>query len=394
MFKNGTERRYRILFVDDVRAILLGLERLLRQNRDQWDMSFANSPEQALEMLAAQPFDIIVSDVVMPNMNGVELLEIVKEKYPGMIRFILSGHADHHILIQSVGATHQFMSKPCERSILTDAISRALALRDLFRNEDLLAIVKDATSIPTLPELYHELTEELSSATGTADRVAEIISRDLTVTAKVLQLVNSAFFGLSREIGSIGQAVSLLGAQTINSIVLTTTVFNQFSDAQLAAFNVREIFAHSIRVGARAAAIAKSAGLGKQACEEALLAGMMHDIGTLMLIDSDHDAWKKSCRDGDTQPFYTLEREILGITHAEIGAYILGVWGLPNTIVEAVAFHHVPGDAPQEVFGPLAAVYIANMEELLKDPQSSAEWDEAYLDSLNLPEALREELAG
>ena len=388
------QRKRRILFVDDIRTLLISLERLLRVHRHEWDMVFTSSGAEALEMLEKESFDIIVSDVVMPNMTGVELLEIVKERYPSMIRFILSGHADHQTLIQSVGATHQFMAKPCNRDILTEAISRALALRDLFINDDLLRVVKDATSIPTLPELYHELTAELSSSNGTAGRIGEIIAKDVTISAKVLQLVNSAFFGLSRQVDSISQAVTLLGAETINSIVLTTSVFNKFSDHQINRFGIREIYSHSIAVGATASRLVKEAGQEKRDAEEALLAGMMHDLGKLALIDSGNEIWKRLYLDRHNHdvPLHVMERELLGITHAEVGAYLLGVWGLSNTVVEAVAFHHEPGNAPSEPFGPLAAVYLADrFIQKEGDPvRFKDETDMEYLASLGMNDQLNE----
>lgn len=387
-------KRQRILFVDDMRTILLSLKRLLRVHQDSWDMEFANSGVEALEMLEKEPFDIIVSDVVMPTMTGIELLEIVKERYPRMIRFILSGHADHQILIQSVGTTHQFLAKPCDRNILTEAISRALSLRNLFKNSDLLEIVKDATSIPSLPELYNELMNELSSSSGTAARIGSIISKDLSISVKVLQLVNSSFFGLSRQIDNIGQAVTLLGAETINSIVLTTSVFNKFSEEQINVFGIRKIYAHSVAVGAMAGKLVKLAGLGKRDAEEALLAGMMHDLGLLALIDSGNETWRTLYlnQHRSERPLHVLEREQLGITHAEVGAYLLGVWGLSNTVVEAVAFHHTPGNAPSEPFGPLAAVYLANYysEYQADEANDLVELDQDYLESLGLGDKLTE----
>jgi HD-like signal output (HDOD) protein/CheY-like chemotaxis protein len=387
-------KKHRLLFVDDMRTILMSLERLLRKHQDEWDMSFANSGSQALEMLEKESFDIIISDVVMPKMNGIELLEIVKQRYPSMIRFVLSGHADHQTLIKSVGTTHQFMAKPCDRNILIAAISRALALRNLFHNDDLQVLVKDSSSIPTLPELYMELTTELSSNHGSAEKIGEIISKDITISAKVLQLVNSAFFGVSRNIDSISQAVSLLGAETINSIVLTTTVFHKFNDAQVSSFDIQEIYGHSIAVGASACQLAKQAGLEKHDAEEALLAGMMHDLGVLVLIDSGNKIWKELYinRHNSNVPLHFLEREQLGITHAEVGAYILGVWGLSNHIVEAVAYHHFPGLAPTQEFGPLAAVYLANYacRKQSSTTDYSEELDVRFLSGLKIDDLIND----
>jgi HD-like signal output (HDOD) protein len=392
--KPQTNRKYRILFVDDIRTLLLSMERQLRSQRDQWEMVFVNSAAEALERLEKESFDIIISDVVMPKMNGVELLEIVKERYPTMIRFILSGHADHQTLIQSVGATHQFMAKPCNRDVLTKAIARTLALRNLFSDQNLKEIVKDATSVPSLPELYQELTAELASPSGTAERIAQIISKDITISAKVLQLVNSAFFGLSRNIESISQAVTLLGAETINSIVLTTSVFNKFDDSLVDRFNIHKIYNHSISVGAMAARIVRHAGLDKQTTEETLLAGMMHDLGLLVLINSDCDAWKQLYleRGQHDKPLHIQERERINITHAEVGAYVLGLWGLPDTIIESVAFHHEPAHGTEEKFDPVAAVYLADhFSNALDDPaQAIKEMDPTYIEALGLKDKLKE----
>lgn len=376
-------RKKRVLFVDDLKVILLSMERLLRPYAEEWEMTFANSAKEALELIDKQPFDIIVSDVVMPEMDGVELLETIKQRHPNMIRFILSGNADYQTLVKSANATHQFLTKPCRGEILVEAISRALALRNLFKDETLLELVKDASSLPTLPELYRELTRELASSTCSADRIAEILEQDISISAKVLQLVNSSFFNLSRSVDSLAQATMLLGAETISALAFTSSIFDAFDETTVQTFKIREIFAHSLRVGHMARSIACETELEKRETEEVMLAGMMHDLGKLALIESGNPTWRRLYFETRKNglPLEPAERDQLGITHSEIGAYLLGVWGLSNTVIEAVAYHHQPTLAPHAAPGALACVYLANRfdHHYHQDPSPMLDLDMDYL---------------
>ncbi len=388
--------RQRILFVDDEPSILMGLKRLLRSHRHEWDMQFADSGEQALALLANDPFDIIVSDLRMPGMTGVQLLEKVKERYPGVSRMILSGHGDTDMIIKSVSVAHQFMAKPCDADFLQKAITRAMHLRDLFNSDVLADIVKDGSSLPTLPELYQELTEVLNAPNSSADKIAIVLERDITSSAKILQLVNSAFFGLSRQIDSISQAVALLGAETINSIALTTQVFGKFSEHEVNTFSIRDIYTHSLAVGTKAARLMKTMTGDRKLADEAMLAGLVHDLGKLVLINSDSEDWKNlyARRHESDTPFYQREKELLGVSHAEVGAYLLGMWGLSNRIVEAVAYHTDPSSAPRtDQFSSLTALYLANVFDIQQrkaDGFGKLELDEDYLAACGVADRIEE----
>ena len=387
-----TTIKQRILFVDDEPNILLGLERLLRSHRNEWHMVFVNSGEEALEKLKVETFDLIVSDLRMPGMTGVALLDQVKEQYPDMSRFILSGHGDTDMIIQSVSVAHQFMSKPCDADIFQEAITRAARLQKLFKSDMLMEIVKDGSSLPTLPELYQELTEALQSPNSTADKIAAIIAKDMSISAKVMQLVNSAFFGLSRKIDNIGQAVGLLGAETINNIVLVTQVFGKFDEKQVQEFGIREIYSQSLAVGTSASKLMKYVTKDRKLADEAMLAGMVHELGKLVLINSNNEAWRQLYleRNNLTMPLYEAEREIMGTTHAEVGAYLIGLWGISNKVVEAVAYHDTPSNAPSnEHFDSLTALYLANIFDI-KGRGVNVEFDMAYLESVGVADKIDE----
>lgn len=185
-----------ILFVDDESNVLDGLRRMLRPMRRDWSMNFVDSGEAALEHISHEGCDVIVSDMRMPGMDGVELLGTVGQECPKAVRIALSGHAEMEMLLESVCAAHQYLAKPCDDETLKATIERACALRDLLSDERLTGLVTQLDSLPSLPTLYTEVTEELARSDSSLARAGEIIGKDVAMSAKVLQLVNSAFFGL------------------------------------------------------------------------------------------------------------------------------------------------------------------------------------------------------
>ncbi len=390
------ETKKRVLFVDDEPKVLDGLRRMLRKLRDEWDMAFALSGREALEAMAHQPFDVVVSDMRMPEMDGAALLSTVKERYPGTVRLILSGHSDKEMILRSVGPTHQFLAKPCDADTLKDTVIRAYALRDLLSSDDLEAIVAGIDALPSLPALYSKLIQALQSPESSVQEVAEIISSDVGMTAKVLQLVNSAFFGLRRHIESLAQAISYLGLDTIQAIVLTAGAFSELGDNPEALQMAEALYPHSVKVGALAGAIAKSVAEDKKLIDDSVMAGMLHDVGKLVFVAKLPNVWReanKMARD-ESIPIHEAERAVSGVTHAELGGYLLGLWGLPNPIVEAVVFHHRPRTCLSQVFSVLTAVHVANElvigTETAPDDPTARQLDTDYLQELGLADRVPE----
>jgi len=187
-----------LLFVDDEPRVLQGLQRQLRPMHHEWDMHFVDDGRKALEFMAAHPVDIVVTDMMMPGMDGSQLLAEVLKRHPQTVRIVLSGHAEREAVLRLVGPAHQYLSKPCDADELRRAIARALSLRDLLGNERLKQLATRVKNLPTLPALQNQLADELRKESPSMERVAEIVSRDIGMTAKMLQLVNSAFFGLAQ----------------------------------------------------------------------------------------------------------------------------------------------------------------------------------------------------
>jgi HD-like signal output (HDOD) protein len=387
----------RILFVDDEPKVLEGLGRMLRVMRDEWEMHFATGGPEALEIMATEPFDLVITDMRMPVMNGLEFLKEVRAKYPKVIRVMLSGHADQVLIMRSVGVTHQYLSKPCDAEVLRSTVTRAIELRELLANEKIKLLIGQMSSLPSLPSLYVEIVQELQSADASIRHVGEIIAKDPGMTAKILQLVNSAFFGIRRRVSNPTDAAAYLGLETIQSLVLSVKVFSKFESYCTPGCSIDEISSHSLATAVLAKRIAEGEHAGKAMADEAFTAGLLHDLGKLVLCTNLPKQYgevvARSISAG--AGYCDVEREILGSTHAEVGAYLMGLWGLPDPIIEAIALHHRPSDCTQKNFCALSAVHAANAleNELQAGRQQStppALLDQAYIAAIGKTERLDE----
>lgn len=352
----------RILFVDDESNVLQGLRRMLHSQRHEWDMAFAGGGQEALELLSHAPFDVVVSDMRMPGMDGVQLLNEVMARYPHMVRIVLSGHSDREASLKSVQPAHQYLAKPCDAAALRNTITRACALRELLGNAVLQRLVSGMTTLPSLPTLYFEVVEAIEAPDGSLKKIGEIIERDMGMTAKILQLVNSAFFGLQRHVSSPAQAVWLLGLETTKALVLSVQIFTHFDQALVRTLALDTLWQHSMAIGSCARSIARAENCEPKVVDEAFMAGLLHDTGKLILAANLPDQYREALTLTQEQglPEWEAERATLGATHAEVGAYLLGIWGLPDAIVETVAFHHCPTLCPGQAFSPLTAVHVAD----------------------------------
>ena len=249
----------RILFVDDEEMILEVLRRMLRPLTNEWELSFAADGDKALALMEQAPFDVVVSDMRMPGLNGAELLSEVMKRYPRTQRLIHSGYADRELILQCVGSTHQYLAKPCTVETLRGVLRRAAALDDSLGSETLKQLLGRLDRLPSIPALYVELVQKLQNPEVDLDDVAAVISKDMAMTAKMLKLVNSAFFGLQCEVNTPAEAASYLGLDTIKSLVLSIQVFSQFEDAHVPGFSLDHVWPHSLQTAMAARAVAQSA---------------------------------------------------------------------------------------------------------------------------------------
>jgi len=360
------KRRMRVLFVDDEPPVLNILSVAMRPMAKEWDTHFAESGELALKMIEEKPFDVVVSDMRMPKMNGAQLLNQVLRQHPQTVRIVLSGYSDLREAMSCVGVVHQFLQKPCDLAELRSCIRRVSALENQIQHEGLRAFTAGLPNLPSAPDLYMQMLEALESPNSSAQRIADIASEDPALSAKLLQLCNSAFFGFSREVCSVEEAVQLLGVGILQSMALAVPMFSDFEKAKCPQFPLEQIWNHSAQTGLLARWIAHHhLPHGTQLSEPAFAAGVLHDLGKLIIAENLPQEYGKVLQESreHSLPLFEVERKTFGATHADVGAYLLTLWGLPLPLIEGVAYHHEPQLFGANEFGLVGAVHVANSLE-------------------------------
>ncbi len=367
-----------------------------------WDMDFAASGEEALTLIEAKVFDVVVTDMRMPGINGAQLLNHVLRRHPHCVRIVLSGYSDLSEVVNCVGLTHQFLEKPCGLDDLKDCLKRVTNVKTRLANNRINELAGSLKNLPSLPEIYLEIAAALESPNATAQRIAEIATKDPAITAKLLQLCNSAFFGFSQKVYSVTEAVQLLGVGVIQSLAMAVPIFSSFSRARCPSFPIDQIWEHSIQTGALGRRISREYLEDSYMAEQAFCAGILHDVGKIILADglpAEYAAVLKEAAETRT-PLLDIERKHFQATHAEAGAYLLALWGLPIPLVEAVANHHNPRRCGTQEFCLAGVVHVANAHQHAQTAHSefvASPLDTDYLKFVNLEqqfEIWRREMVG
>jgi len=346
----------RILFVDDEPAILAGLQNLLYKDRRRWEMVFALGGQLALDEIRKAPFDIVVSDMRMPGIDGAMLLNVIKDEWPATVRIMLSGHADREAIVRALPALHQLLSKPCDANTLRGAIERSLDGADVERDIKIRRIVGGLDKLPTPPDIYFDLSRLMQAPTTSVADVAKVVTRDPALSAKLLQLVNSAYFGTGQSTTSIQHAVALLGTDRLRYIALTASVFSPRDIETDRGFSLQDMQQTSMRAAWLARSIAEP-----EHRDEVFASTLLHDVGHVVLAlgkGAEFAAFSDRVRLGES--LLDVERELFGVTHADVGARLLAIWGLPSAIVDVVQFHHDPGSAPEPRRKLTSIVHVAD----------------------------------
>lgn len=383
-----------VLFVDTDNYMLKALKRVFRREQ-QWQVHYADGAQAALDILKAHPIKILFTEVRLVGTSGLELLRLVQSHYPDVVRIILSGYTSQDVLIESVGIAHQYLSKPCEGQQLLDTLLGAFTVQKLVDHEGLKELISGLKGLPSLPSLYVEIMAELNRADPDMEKIGEIISQDLGITAKVLQIVNSPFFGLMQAVQSPARAVGLLGLDVVRAMVLSAGTFSKFKKISAAGFSMEDLWQHGMQTAGYAKCIAHAHQCKPRVEEAAFIAGLMHDIGKLVVAANKPEAYEEiQARLAENEEaFHVAERAVYHADHAELGGYLLGLWGIPDEVLQAVAYHHAPQQGRDKGLTALTLVHVANafsnQGAALADTEFEAmDLDRAYLTAAGVWEAL------
>lgn len=371
-----------VLFVDDERLVLDGLENMLFDYMDDWEMEFVESGAEALEFLEDNPVDVIVTDMRMPGMDGSELLAKVKERHPRIVRVVLSGHAELDAAMRAISLAHRYLSKPCSPDTLISVLQRVVDLNRLISNDALLETIGDVDQLPARPTIYTQLAQITNSSDFSSKDIISLIEQDVGVATKIIKTANSPIFSRANRVNSVRDAVLRLGALTIRDLVLGLETYRH----QGLPLDIEHLHCKAQVVASVAKKIAP-----EDQVSDAFLAGLVHDIGLVVQAISCPERYANIELIMESQGIPRVEAELkeYGHTHAEMGAYLLGLWGLPTDVVEAVCHHHTPNRPQHNEFCSMSAVYVASTlcSEILSE-RPAAPIDMNYLERIGVSERL------
>lgn len=360
----------KVLFVDDEPYVLEALRDMLRPFRHRWSLSFANGGPEALDLLDRNTMDLVVTDMRMPGMDGAELLSTLKQRHPHIMRAVLTGQSDLRSAERLLPVAQQMILKPCDRGRLEDLLSRAERIRALLPEQTVRACVGRIERLPPAPRVYATLVSAIEKGDTSARDVAQIVAGEPAMAAKLLQLANSSFFRLARQISTVEEAVVHLGFLTVRNLVLSVEVFESAAPLPAASeLTVEGIREHALLVGRIATRICPPT----LPTQVVFLAGLLHEIGLLVLgmgMPQEIAAAIQHAADAHI-PLVSAERELLHATHAQAGGYMLGLWGLPLDLMEAVATHDDPWPEPRHMEPSLDLCTVTHFANALANGQGS-----------------------
>lgn len=349
----------KILFVDDSPEILTSLERMMKKS--PWKVSFAEGGLEALDMLEETSFDVVVTDLNMPEVNGVKLLKIIQKEFPHLVRIVYSGNLTKESVREVATFTHRFIAKPCTMDQMIQTIENTLFIYSSLDSDAIRKVLTNTGSIPSLPRIYTELMSNIENPSFSLKEAARLIASDVGMTANILKQIN--LLGHSKDISNIDQAVSLLGLDSIKAIALTSHIFCSLEIPSIPYFSAEQLNRHSMLTARFAQEITLIETDDRSLAESAFVAGVLHDLG-IILLASNFPAKYTSVLErvqNANRPIAEVEKNLIGISHCGIGSYLLALWGFPKDILAAVAFHENPSEIPSESFSLLTAIYAGSV---------------------------------
>lgn len=326
----------KILFVDDEQHILDGLIRSMFDT--DWEIETAISGKVALELLKTNHYDVIISDMRMPEMDGSELLNKVSELYSDSIRMILSGYSDRKLTMKATFFAHRWLDKPVDPDELIEILVRVESgLKDMPSKEIKNTICK-IKSLPSPPATYAKIKQLIQSGVSSLEKVASVIEENPALAMKVLQITNSAFFSRGAETTDVNKSVVRLGIDMVTDFVLFTETYEVASENKF--FNLEDEIKNSFAISKLSILISEH--LSPDLSEKAKLVGLLSSIGRSVLFQAypeKSEEYNRIISSVDDIEIITLERNLFGADHAQVGAYLLFFWGFPSDVVDGLLYY-------------------------------------------------------
>lgn len=361
----------RLLFVDDEVKVLDGIKRaLFALDEDDWEAEFETSGQAGMARLAEGNFDVVISDMRMPKMDGATFLVEVHKLYPQMIRIVLSGQSEEEAALRAAQVAHQFVSKPCKLEILRDLILHITEMRQRIEREQVRTFVSGLERLPPIPKVLQQLSVLLQEPEPNLKLIVTTAQQDLGISAKLMQLANSSFFCRGGWTSDLAVAIQRLGLRLLRQIILCEVIFDSLHQNEAGPLNLEIAQQEAMQ---RMSLVTRFL-TAKSAKEIGALAAMVCDIGKLIMSSRAPDLYRETLADihlGATE--HNAEQARFGCTHAEIGAYLLALWSLPPPVAEVVVYHHdLPKTGSPELKEVVGAVHLASC--VVDKTKPNTEW--------------------
>jgi HD-like signal output (HDOD) protein/ActR/RegA family two-component response regulator len=356
----------RILFVGDDQALCQEFRALRPEPESDWIVQHVRTEEEALDLCHQHTIAAVVADVNLGGKSGNDLLDAFLRRQPGAMRVIISDLAEVESTMKCLGHAHHHVLKPCSAQTLLHALEQALDQEAWLPSAPVQGLIAQMRQVPSPLKFYAQIVEEMKSPDCSLEKIAGLVSQDPAITAKILQLANSAVFGLSLDVVQPAEAIGYIGFETTKAVILLAHTFSSFDHLKLVGFSIDELWRHSVRVGQLSRRVAVLENAGGEVAEQSFAAGLLHDIGKLLFAANHPGLFGKVLRLAREQQcnLWEAEAQVLpGVGHAELGATVLGIWGLPRSVTEAVALHHCPWRERGRAFSAVTAVHVANILE-------------------------------
>jgi len=340
--EDNSPQHFQVLFVDNDPNILKAIRRDL--HRSSFALLMANTSVEALRILEETPVDLLITEVRMPESDGLKLLKIAKARYPGMFRIILSGYVEHSYVVSAIlkGYATSYLTKPWERSTLIQAMENIRGINLALKNCALQALLNSIERLPSLPMLYQRFIQAVADERSIHE-IAQIISKDVALSSRAIQLANSAIYGVP-NLATAEQAIVRLGLKAMKDMVLVLSFINDQNWPTSQMEQLKDIAFHSYLVN-RFLKRVHELRHRVPFSQDLSSVGLLHDIGKLVILrffPGRYDSVLAYMAEHPGLGFYESEIALgyEGTTHGEIGAYLLQLWNLPLFIVDVAMHHH------------------------------------------------------